>query len=45
MAAQADDHLRPDDPAAQSGGQVPLTQVQHVGPGRRGDVGAVVDGQ
>lgn len=43
MGGQADQRVRPDDLAGQCRWQVALAQVQHVGPGRTGDVGPVVD--
>ena len=43
MGGQADQRVRPDDLARDVQRQVALAQVQHVGAGRAGDVGAVVD--
>ena len=43
MGGQADQRVRPDDLARHVQRQVALPQMQHVGAGRAGDVGAVVD--
>jgi len=43
MRGQADQRVRPDDLAGHARRQVALAQVQHIGAGRAGNIGAVVD--
>jgi hypothetical protein len=45
VAGQSEQHVRPDDVAGDVQRQVALPEVQHIGAGRAGDVGAVVDGE
>lgn len=45
MAGQPEQHVGPDECARHVQRQVTLPEVQHVGAGRAGDVGAVVDGE
>src|SRR5699024_8723471 len=41
----AEDHIGPEHGAGLSAGEVPLADVEDIGSGQEGDIGAVVDGE
>src|SRR5699024_11430901 len=45
MGGAAEDHIGPEHGAGLGAGEVPLADVEDVGAGQEGDIGAVVDGE